>query len=70
MLQFECMDVPFFVWGDHYMFARGGFGDHRDLNFFVDSGLVSLHADGRGGIRPASTIDFDRMEYRFGATPR
>ena len=34
------------------MFARGGFGDHRDLNFFIDSGLVSL-AQGTGGLRQA-----------------
>jgi len=24
------------------MFARGGFGQHQNLNFFVDSGLVAL----------------------------
>jgi hypothetical protein len=27
---------------DHYMFTRGGFGEHKNLNFFVDSGLVAL----------------------------
>lgn len=32
--------VPFSVWGDHFMFARGGFGDRTDLNYFIDSGLV------------------------------
>lgn len=32
--------IPFFLWGDHFMFARGGFGEHTDLNYFIDSGLV------------------------------
>jgi hypothetical protein len=36
------VEVPFYMWGDHYMFVRGGFGKHKDLNFFVDSGLVAL----------------------------
>lgn len=46
------VELPFYMWGDHYMFARGGFGDHKDLNFFIDSGLVSL-AQGTGGLRQA-----------------
>src|SRR5262249_47453073 len=36
------VEVSFYMWGDHYMFARGGFGTHKDLNYFVDSGLVAL----------------------------
>ena len=36
------VEVPFHLWADHYMFARGGFGKHRSLNFFIDSGLVKL----------------------------
>jgi len=36
----EAARVPFFLWGDHFMFARGGFGARRDLNYFVDSGLA------------------------------
>ena len=36
------VEVPFYMWGDHYMFARGGFGKRKNLNFFVDSGLVAL----------------------------
>jgi hypothetical protein len=42
MLSDGGVEIPFYMWGDHYMFARGGFGDHKDLNFFIDSGLVSL----------------------------
>lgn len=38
---------PFFIWGDHYMFARGAISGATDLNFFIDTGLVSFHSDGR-----------------------
>jgi hypothetical protein len=37
--------VPFHLWTDHFMFARGGFGPHQDLNFFIDSGLVYVIDD-------------------------
>ncbi|MHC4147396.1 MAG: retropepsin-like aspartic protease [Planctomycetota bacterium] len=34
--------LPFYIWGDHYMFAKGSFNNIDDLNFFFDSGLVAL----------------------------
>jgi len=34
--------VPFYMWGDHYMFAKGSFNKIGGLNFFFDSGLVAL----------------------------
>ncbi|MBB4911588.1 retropepsin-like aspartic protease [Actinophytocola algeriensis] len=37
--------VAFHLWADHFMFARGGFGPHQDLNFFIDSGLVYVIDD-------------------------
>jgi len=46
------VEVPFYMWGDHYMFARGGFGVRKELNFFVDSGLVALDAS-TGKLRQA-----------------
>ena len=36
----EVARVPFYLWDDHFMFARGGFGARRDLNYFIDSGLA------------------------------
>jgi hypothetical protein len=42
MLQQGRVRVPFYMWGDHYMFARGSVGDDNRLNFFMDSGLVAL----------------------------
>jgi len=41
----EVARIPFYLWGDHYMFARGGFGSRRNLNFFIDSGFVYLADD-------------------------
>ncbi len=42
LLPETCVEVPFYMWGDHYMFARGSVGDDQRLNFFMDSGLVAL----------------------------
>jgi predicted aspartyl protease len=47
-------EVPFYLWGDHYLFARGGMGNRRDLNFFVDTGMVFLTSDEKGGSKQAA----------------
>jgi hypothetical protein len=62
--------MPFYLWGDHFMFARGGFGTRDDLNFFVDSGLVSLHPDGHGRTRQASFTSSKRRLREMGFTRR
>lgn len=51
------------------MFARGGVGEHRDLNFFIDSGLVSLHPDGKGGLRQAAFWSSRSNYERWGLDP-
>lgn len=33
---------PFYLWGRHYMFAKGKFAEHEGLNFFFDSGLCAI----------------------------
>jgi hypothetical protein len=48
------VEVPFYLWGDHYLWARGGLGVHQDLNFFVDSGLVLLQPNGADGLKQAA----------------
>lgn len=48
------VQVPFYLWGDHYMFARGGVGEMRELNFFIDSGLVVFTEDKSGVKRQAA----------------
>ncbi|MFI6502378.1 retropepsin-like aspartic protease [Nonomuraea typhae] len=60
-------EVEFYLWSDHYMFARGGFGPHG-LTFFVDSGLVYVADDARGP-RQASLLATSRR-YRSWGVPR
>ncbi len=62
----EAVNVPFHLWGSHQMFARGGLGPRNDLNWFVDSGLVSVHPDGRGGFRQASFTSSKRRFSEWG----
>ena len=48
MISEKSMEMPFYVWGDHYMFARGGVGKHK-ATFFIDSGLVRIVPKPGGG---------------------
>jgi len=34
--------IPFFLWGDHYMIAKGSFAGRDSLNLFFDSGLIAM----------------------------
>ncbi|MEI7529333.1 MAG: hypothetical protein WCK76_10350 [Elusimicrobiota bacterium] len=52
-----CRQVPFYMWADHYMFAKGRFGGQRDLNFFVDTGLVAVGRDMRQAAVKVATED-------------
>ncbi len=42
MLPKEEKALPFFLWSDHYLFAKGSFAGHQDLTFFFDCGLVAV----------------------------
>lgn len=42
----RAIEVPFLLWSDHFILARGGAGERDDLTFFVDSGLVAVADDG------------------------
>jgi len=68
MLPEDKVKIPFYMAGDHYMFVRGGVGEHRDLNFFIDSGLVSLHP-GKGGIRQAAFTAPPNSFIKWGFKP-
>ncbi len=59
------VEVPFFMWGDHYMFARGKFGEIEDLNYFVDSGLVALDPN-EDGVRQACFIAMRENYEKWG----
>ena len=44
-------EVPFALFGEHFMIARGRIGEDRDVNFFVDSGLAAFRSDqGQAGL--------------------
>lgn len=43
------IEMPFYLWGDHYLWARGALGKRQALNFFVDSGLVYFWGGGQVG---------------------
>jgi hypothetical protein len=62
--------VPFFLWGDHFMFARGAMGPEKDLNFFIDSGLFYVVADESGKIRRASMLAPRENCSRWGMSPQ
>ncbi|MGE5806817.1 MAG: hypothetical protein ACM34M_13580, partial [Ignavibacteria bacterium] len=34
--------IPFYLWYDHYMIAKGKFAGYDSLNFFFDSGLIAI----------------------------
>lgn len=49
-------EMPFYLWEDHYMYTRGAIGKHRNLNFFVDSGLGYIVPDVTGKPRQAAML--------------
>jgi len=49
------------------MFARNGFGEHADLNFFIDTGLVYLAPDSSGRVRQACFLTTPALYEKWGA---
>ena len=41
MLTGKSVEMPFYVWGDLFMFTQGSVGEHK-ATFFIDSGLVRV----------------------------
>lgn len=68
MLPEKRTEVPFYMWGDHYMFARGGLGKRADFNFFIDSGLVSLGLS-KTGLRQACFMATPELYQEWGVDP-
>ena len=54
MLSPDQVEIPFYLAQSHKMFARGAVGEHENLNFFIDSGLVYIRSDERGTLRQAA----------------
>lgn len=68
MLPATISRVPFYMWGDHYMFARGSVGEHKNLNFFIDSGLVSIQP-GEDGRMVQAAFTTSRAKFREWGVP-
>jgi hypothetical protein len=62
-------EVPFHLWCDHYMFARGGMGDEKSLNWFIDSGLFFLVPDEKGSLHRGSLMAARESCLRWGMKP-
>jgi hypothetical protein len=63
------VEIPFFLWGDHFMFARGAVGKEKSLNFFIDSGLFFAVADESGRVRRGSCLSSRENCLRWGMKP-
>lgn len=68
MLKSPSVTVPFYMWGDHFMFAHGRMGNHRNLVFFVDSGLVAITMR-KGKLRQAGFTTSAEGFKRLGVLP-
>ncbi|WP_329427869.1 retropepsin-like domain-containing protein [Streptosporangium sp. NBC_01495] len=64
----ELARIPFYLWADHYMFARGGFGTRQDLNFFIDSGLVYVIQEDGSAPRQACLYTTARRYRSWGVS--
>jgi hypothetical protein len=62
-------EAPFYLWGDHFMYARGTMGDDRGMNFFIDSGLFFVVMDSDGAPRRGSFMADKDHCLRWGMGP-
>lgn len=65
----EAARIPFYLWSDHYMFARGGFGTRQDLNYFIDSGLAYVVQDDDGSPPRQACLYATARQYRSWGVP-
>ena len=70
LLPAETARMPFLLWEDHFMIARGEVGSRGDLNFFIDSGLVYVLADAEGNPAQAAFATSRQNFLRFGVPLR
>src|SRR5262249_4206218 len=47
--------MPFYLWFDHFMFAKGSLDNHSNLNFIVDSGVADVRKGRQAALRTATT---------------
>lgn len=66
MLSPDQVEIPFYLAQTHKMFARGAVGEHENLNFFIDSGLVYIRSDEKGALRQAAFTAHPSMYEQWG----
>jgi len=63
------VEVPFYLWSDRFMFARGSIGEEKNLNFFVDSGLFFVVPEESGNLHRGSLLSSKENCLRWGMKP-
>lgn len=66
LLSPDRVEIPFYLAQTHKMFARGAVGEHENLNFFIDSGLVYVRSDEKGKPRQAAFTAHPSMYEQWG----
>jgi len=61
----QCHELPFYMWADHFMIAKGQIGNKSNLNFFIDTGLVAVAPDGRQAAIKMATEDLKEWGFSF-----
>jgi hypothetical protein len=61
--------MRFYMWFDHFMFAKGSLDENSNLNFFVDSGLAAVRS-GRQAALYTSTATLQALGYSQGDLAR
>ena len=69
MLPEKRAKLPFYLWGTHFMFARGGVGSDKNLNLFIDSGFVDFRWDSKLRRRQAAFIAPRKNFLKWGNLP-
>jgi tetratricopeptide (TPR) repeat protein len=60
--------IPFYLWGNHYMFAKGVFAKYDSLNLFFDSGLCAM-GNINGEVKQASFTASKESLLKWGFEP-
>jgi len=69
MLPQDTVEFPFYLWGVHLMFAKGGVGRDQNLNFVVDTGLVDFRWDKKLRLRQAAFIAPKEKYIKWSGAP-
>jgi len=68
MLPVKQKTIPFYLWGNHYMFAKGILAQFDSLNLFFDSGLCAM-GNINGELKQASFTAAKESLIKWGFAP-